>query len=179
VLEGRPWAEHQTLVCEVLGAPIQALKPLFLSGLLYSSADAGRPDADSAELRPSATVTLYGALRNTVAARLRDETQLREQLTSLTDELSVSPEAISENMLADPGILDPAELMPAPVSSGLELLERVRNALEDSATWLQEQGGDQAAHQLAAELAALQAALPNLTGPRLPFARPVAGATAT
>jgi hypothetical protein len=179
VLEARPWAEHQTLVCEALGVPIQALKPLFLSGLLYSSADAGRPDADSAELRPSATVTLYGALRNTVAARLRDETQLREQLTSLTDELSVSPEAISENMLADPGILDPAELMPAPVSSGLELLERVRNALEDSATWLQEQGGDQAAHQLAAELAALQAALPNLTGPRLPFARPVAGATAT
>jgi hypothetical protein len=61
----------------------------------------------------------------------------------------------------------------------MELLERVRNALEDSATFLQEQGDDQAAHQLAAELAALQAALPNLTGPRLPFDRQVAEASTT
>jgi hypothetical protein len=61
----------------------------------------------------------------------------------------------------------------------MELLERVRNALEDSAVFLQEQGDDQAAHQLAAELAVLQAALPNLAGPRLPFVQLVAGAPTT
>ena len=69
--------------------------------------------------------------------------------------------------------------VPAPVSAGMELLERVRNALEDSAVFLQEQGNDQASQQLAAELAALQAALPNLAGPRLPFVRSVDGAPTT
>ncbi|HEX9372055.1 MAG TPA: hypothetical protein VF897_13660, partial [Roseiflexaceae bacterium] len=61
----------------------------------------------------------------------------------------------------------------APAPAGLELLARMRNALEDSAEYLQEQSGDQA-RQLAQELAALQAALPDLSVPRLPFARLVA-----
>jgi hypothetical protein len=100
-------------------------------------------------------------------------------------------EGLAANLDAAPAALEQAEIAPdtfedetlqivaAPVSSGLELLERVRNALEDSAEYLQEQGGDQAALQLAAELAALQAALPNLSGPRLPFALQVGHRPAT
>jgi hypothetical protein len=123
-------------------------------------------------------VLLYGALRNAAAARLREDDQLRERVAAIAAELDTAPvpAPVARRALADA----PAEAtVPAPVSSGMELLERVRNALEDSAVFLQEQGDDQAAHQLAAELAMLQAALPNLAEPRLPFVLPVAGVPAT
>ena len=114
---------------------------------------------------------LYGALRNAAAARLREDDQLRERVAALAAELDSAPVSapVAQRALAD---------VPEPttVSAGMELLERVRNALEDSAVFLQGQGDEQATQQLAAELAALQAALPNLAGPRLPFARPVARA---
>jgi hypothetical protein len=103
-----------------------------------------------------------------------EDDQLRERVAALSATLDAAP-------VARPALADATAeaAVPASVSSGIELLERVRNALEDSAVFLQEQGNDQATQQLAAELAAIQAALPNLAGPRLPFAQPVAGAPAT
>jgi hypothetical protein len=124
-------------------------------------------------------VTLYGALRSTATARLREEEQLRERVAALEGDLDAATESAPSSLPAITTIAEAAEPAPLLVSSGMELLERVRNALEDSAVFIQEQGDDQTAHQLAAELAALQAALPNLAGPRLPFARPVAGSPAT
>ncbi|HEU5097951.1 MAG TPA: AAA family ATPase [Roseiflexaceae bacterium] len=180
-LEDRPWAERQSLVCETLGVPVESLRPLFRSALLYSSADTAHSDPDAAEASRRAAVTLYGALRNTAGARLREETQLRERLLALADQLDATSEAQADALpeAASASADAPEPPVSAPVSSGLELLERVRNALEDSAVWLQEQGSDQAAHQLAAELAALRAALPNLARPRLPFGRTVAEAAVT
>ena len=94
---------------------------------------------------------LYGALRNAAAARLREDDQLRERVAALAAALDAAPVAapVAQLALADAAA---EATVPAPVSSGMELLERVRNALEDSATFLQEQGNDQAAHQLAAEV---------------------------
>jgi len=62
--------------------------------------------------------------------------------------------------------------------AGLELLARIHNALEGSAEILQELNGAEA-RQLAEELAVLQAALPKLTGPRLPFALQLAPTVAS
>ncbi len=64
---------------------------------------------------------------------------------------------------------DPAT--PGTVPTGIELLTRVREALQVSAAYLQEQHGDPQAHQLAAELEVLQEALPDPAGPTAPLAR--------
>jgi hypothetical protein len=177
-LEAQSWSERHALVCDSIGAPAALLRPLFQRGLLYSDTQTAPAGPERAEAGQAAAVLLYRALRNAAAARLREDDQLRERVAAIADELgaaSVSAPA------ALPALADVAAeaSVPAPVSSGMELLERVRNALEDSATFLQEQGNDQVAHQLAAELAALQAALPNLAEPRLPFGRQVAGAPTT
>jgi hypothetical protein len=178
MLEKHGWAERQALVCEAIGTSAETLKPLFLRGLLYSSSEVAQPGAESAENRRATAVTVYGALRNIAAAYLREDTQLRDRVAGLTSELSTTLDAAPDASLSDDSA-DTPEPVASPVSSGLELLERVRNALEDSAVFLKEQGDDQAAHQLMAELAALRAALPNLAEPRLPFVRPVVVATVT
>jgi AAA ATPase-like protein/Homeodomain-like domain-containing protein len=177
-LEAQLWLEHHTLVCDAIGTPAATLKPLFQRGLLYSDIQTATAHPERAEGGHGAAVRLYGALRNAAAARLREDDQLRESVAALAAELDTAPVSVPVARLALADV--PAEAtVPAPVSSGMELLERVRNALEDSAVFLQEQGDDQDAHQLAAELAVLQAALPNLAGPRLPFAGPVAGVPTT
>jgi len=164
-LEAQPWGERTALVCETLDIPSEALKPLLLRGLLHID---------------EATVRIYAALRAAAAARLRGDELLRARVEGLAANLNAAPAALEQAEVApDTFEDDMLQIGAAPVSSGLELLERVRNALEDSAEYLQEQGGDQAALQLAAELAALQAALPNLSGPRLPFALQVGHRPAT
>ncbi len=177
-LESQPWSDRQALVCDSLGMPAETLKPLFQRGLLYSAMQTATAHPERAEGGQAAAVLLYGALRNAAAARLREDDQLRERVAALSATLDAAPD-ITPVVL--PAFADATveATVPAPVSSGMELLERVRNALEGSAVFIQEQGNDQATQQLAAELAALQAALPNLAGPRLPFARPVAGTPAT
>jgi hypothetical protein len=168
-LEAQPWLDRYALVCASIGTPAATLKPLFQRGLLIQLAHAERIEGDN-----GVAVQLYGALRNAAAARLREDDQLRERVAALAVELDSAPvpAPVAQHALAD---------VPEPttVSAGMELLERVRNALEDSAVFLQGQGDEQATQQLAAELAALQAALPNLAGSRLPFAQPVARAPAT
>src|SRR6266545_2068924 len=177
-LESQPWSDRQALVCDSLGMPAETLKPLFQRGLLYSAMQTATAHPERAEGGQAAAVLLYGALRNAAAARLREDDQLRERVAALSATLDAAPD-ITPVVL--PAFADATveATVPAPVSSGMELLERVRNALEGSAVFIQEQGNDQATQQLAAELAALQAALPNPAGPRLPFARPVAGTPAT
>jgi hypothetical protein len=165
-LAAHPWGEQTTLVCGTLAIPAETLKPLLLRGLL-------RID--------NTQITLYPALRAAAAACLREEDSLRERTAALAAALSsaaAGPAAEAEATHRAPDDVEP-QLGAAPVASGLELLERVRNALEDSAEYLQEQGDDLAARQLATELAALQAALPDLSEPRLPFARQVAGTPST
>ncbi|HJZ46528.1 MAG TPA: AAA family ATPase, partial [Roseiflexaceae bacterium] len=178
-LEGHPWGERHALVCEALGTPVETLRPLFQRGLLYNDTQTATARSDQAEGERRSAVTLYGALRNIAAARLREEEQLRERVIALAAELHSTTESTPPEQLEPIAAADPADPAPPPISAGMELLERVRNALEGSAVFLQEQGDDQAAHELAAELAALQAALPNLASPRLPFARQVAGTAAT
>jgi transposase len=165
-LAAHPWGEQTTLVCGTLAIPAETLKPLLLRGLL-------RID--------NTQITLYPALRAAAAACLREEDSLRERTAALAAALSSAAAghaAEAEATHRAPDDVEP-QLGAAPVASGLELLERVRNALEDSAEYLQEQGDDLAARQLATELAALQAALPDLSEPRLPFARQVAGTPST
>lgn len=168
-LEAQPWANRHTLVCDQLDVPAKTLTALFERGLLIQPAHPERVEG-----RHEEAVLLYGALRNAAAARLREDDQLRERVAALAAELDSAP--VSEPV-ARLALADAPE--PVPISVGMELLERVRNALEDSAVFLQGQSDEQATQQLAAELAALQAALPNLAGQRLPFARPVARAPAT
>jgi len=169
MLEAQPWSDRHTLVCGAIGVPEQTLKPLFQRGLLIQPTH-----LEHVEGGQEAAVLVYGALRNAVAARLREDEQLRERVAALATELESAPVSAPVARLT---LADTPE--PTTISAGMELLERVRNALEDSAVFLQGQGNEQATAQLAAELAALQAALPNLAGQRLPFAHPVARAPAT
>jgi transposase len=172
-LDAEPWWDRQALICDAIGVPAETLKPLFQRGLLYSNTST--TDHERSQGRPGAVVHLYGALRNTAAARLLEDDQLRERVAALAADLdTAAPAAAPAERLAPVDVPEPT-----PVSSGMELLERVRNALEDSAVFLQGKGDEQGSQQLAAELAALQAALPNLTGPRLPFVRQVAGTPTT
>jgi transposase len=168
-LEAQPWANRHRLVCDQLDVPAETLTAMFERGLLIHPGHLERVEGDQ-----EAAVLLYGALRNAAATRLHEDDQLRERVAALAAKLDSAPISapVARQALAD-------TLEPTPVSAGIELLERVRNALEDSAVFLQGQGDEQATQQLAAELAALQAALPNLTGQRLPFARAVARAPAT
>ena len=154
------------------------LRPLFQRGLLYNDSQTTTALPNLAASGHGTVVRLYGALRNAAVTRLREDDQLRERCYALAADLDSAPVSAP---ITPPAHADtPAQpAAPVPISSGMELLERVRNALEDSAVFLQEQGNDQASQQLAAELAALQAALPNLAGSRLPFARTVVGAPTT
>ena len=142
-LEAQPWSDRHALVCDAIGVPAETLKPLFQRGLLYSDIQPTAAPPERAEGGQAAAVLLYGALRNAAAARLREDEQLRERVAALAAELDTTPVAAPVAGRRSPTA--PAEAtVPAPISSGMELLERVRNALEDSAVFLQEQGNDQA-----------------------------------
>ncbi|MEO7913611.1 MAG: AAA family ATPase [Roseiflexaceae bacterium] len=168
-LEALPWSDRHTLVCDAIGVPTETLRPLFERGLLIQPTHLEHPEGGQ-----EAAVLLYGALHNAATSRLLEDEQLRERVAALAAELAHAPVSAPVARLAPADIPEPMT-----IPAGMELLERVRNALEDSAVFLQGQGNEQGTQQLAAELAALQAALPNLAGQRLPFAHPVARAPAT
>jgi adenylate kinase family enzyme len=138
------WGDQATLVCESLGMSIATLEGIRDRGLLQIA---------------GAHVTILSALQPHAAVRVGEDDDLRLLVENLATTLkamsSAAPEQESEG-----------EPPPATIPAGLELLARIRNALEDSAEYLQEQQDDQVARQLAAELEMLQAALPDLSGPQ-------------
>jgi transposase len=156
-LEERTWGEQIALVCAGLGVSAPAVDDLTLRDLLHVAGP---------------NVTLYGALREHAAARLREDAELRERLAALEPELDTVP-ALAPAPTAALEVAGQALAVGAPLPSGMELLARIQSALADSAAFLQA-SHDAEARQLAAELTTLHAALPKLGGPRHPFARPLA-----
>jgi transposase len=146
-----PWAEQAGLVCEALGIPPETLTALCRRALLTIN---------------RGTVRSFGALRFAVQAKLREDSALNEQVAALAAGLE---EHIEVNGLPLPK--GDVAATPGPVPTGLDLLTRVREALQVSAAYLQEQQDDPQAHQLAAELEVLQDALPDPIGPPAPLAR--------
>ena len=102
-------------------------------------------------------VAPFSGLRVQVETLLGEEETLREQVEALAVGLEAAAQA--EHLAADQLVA------PAVAPAGLELIERVREALHLSAAYLAEQQDDQVARQLAAELALLQGALPDPAGP--------------
>lgn len=158
-LETHPWAERMAFVCAALGLAVETPARLRERGLLVVA---------------GGMVMVFNALRFNAAARLREDGALREQLDALAAVLDAGVAAL--DTAANPGILDAdeAELAEAAMPAGLELINRVREALQHSAAYLQNQHADQAARQLVVELERLQAALPDPAGPRAPLARSIA-----
>jgi transposase len=137
-----PWADRAALICEALGIAPATFIALRGRALLTIN---------------RAVVAPFRGLRMQVETLLGEEETLREQVEALAVGLEAA--APAEHPAAD-------ELVaPAVAPAGLELIERVREALHLSAAYLQEQQDDQVAHQLAAELALLQGALPDPAGP--------------
>jgi hypothetical protein len=150
----RPWADQAEVICTALGIAPETVADLHRRALLTIN---------------HGTIAGFGALRFAAEAQLREDDTLREQIEAL---------AVDFEQTAAPAPLSPPEptleddaAAPAPVPAGLELLERVREALQVSAAYLQDQQDDQLAHQLAAELEVLQDALPDPAGPPAPLAR--------
>jgi hypothetical protein len=144
----RPWADHAALVCEALGVAPETFTALRGRALLTIN---------------RAVVAPFAALREQAEALLGQDGALREQGEILATGLEESAPDQSAEM---------DEVAVPPIApAGLELIERVREALHLSATYLQEQQDDQVAHQLAAELALLQGALPDPAGPPSALAR--------
>jgi hypothetical protein len=139
----RPWADHAALVCEALGVAPEAFAALHSRALLTIN---------------RAVVAPFGGLRAHAIALLDDEA-LRAQVEALASGLADA--APAEHLAVD------EIAAPVVAPAGLELIERVREALHLSAAYLQEQQDDQVAHQLAAELALLKGALPDPAGPPL------------
>jgi len=162
-LEERTWGEQTRLVREVLAIGEPTLNDLRLRDLLHIAG-------------PNATI--YGAIRTHAAARLREDAELRERLAALADDLDTTPTLPPNQPAPEAADSEQSLVVGAASPAGLELLTRIHNALEGSAEILQELNGAEA-HQLAEELAALQAALPKLTGPRLPFAHQLAPTVAS
>ena len=155
-LETRPWAEQMARVCETLGIAPETHAQLQRRGLLGVS---------------GAAVLTIGALRFTVETRLREDGEARKQLEALEAALNTSEPAALDTP-ANQGILDSEdERTPAAPPAGLELINRVREALQTSAAYMQDQHADQLARELVVELEALQAALPDPAGPRTPLVR--------
>jgi transposase len=150
----QPWAAQSATICAALELEPEIWHQLGRRGLLTTN---------------RSIVAIFGALRFAAEALLGEDSVLRERVVALAA------------LLEQPTILDPGAagaeseaetstaLLVAP--AGLELLERVREALQNSAAYLQEQQDDQVAHQLAAELEILQDALPSAAGPQAPLAR--------
>lgn len=162
-LAAQPWAEQADLIGDRLGVAPETFERLRQRDLLGSI---------SANLAP------FAALRPHIAARLREDTNLREELEALSASLDDEIAALDTTAKSD--ILEPAEqeVGSTAVPTGLELLSRLRDALEVSASYLQERPDDRVARQLAVELEALQAALPDPMGPRPFLAKPATGVPA-
>jgi transposase len=139
----RPWADQAELVCEALGVVPEAFAALRRRALLTIN---------------RAVVAPISALRAHAQMLLAEDEALRTQVEALA--VGLADVAPVEQLEAD-------EIAPAVAPAGLELIERVREALHLSAAYLQEQQDDQVAHQLAAELALLKGALPDPAGPPL------------
>jgi hypothetical protein len=147
-LHPHPWADHAAQVCEALGIAPETFAALRGRALLTIN---------------RAVVVPFSGLRVHVEAFLAEQVALREQIEALAVGLeNVAP---TEHPVAEPTVA------PAVAPAGLELIERVREALHLSAAYLQEQQDDQVAHKLAAELALLQGALPDPAGPPPTLAR--------
>jgi len=149
-----PWADRIALVCEALGVEQETVAQLHRRALLTTI---------------RGTVAIFGALRFEAEVRLREDNELRERLAAL----AISLEATAPTTAEAPSETSPPEegaaLAVAP--AGLELLTRVREALQSSAAYLQEQQDDHVAQQLAVELEILQDALPDPAGPHAPLVR--------
>jgi transposase len=143
----RPWAGRAALVCEALGVAPETFAALRGRALLEVN---------------RAVVVPFSALHELAEVQLREDEVLHE----LTEALAVGLEDLVPAEHAETEEIAALPIVPA----GLELIERVREALHLSAVYLQEQQDDQVAHQLAAELALLQGALPDPAGPP-PLAR--------
>ncbi|HET9224774.1 MAG TPA: hypothetical protein VFO07_19835, partial [Roseiflexaceae bacterium] len=143
-----PWADRAAQVCEALGIAPETFAALCGRALLTIN---------------RAVVAPFSGLREHVAALLAEEVLLHEQVEALA--IGLENAAPAEHPVAEPTVA------PAVAPAGLELIERVREALHLSAAYLQEQQDDQVAHQLAAELALLQGALPDPAGPPPTLAR--------
>jgi AAA ATPase domain/Homeodomain-like domain len=151
--------QQTTRICEALDIGLATPQRLKRRGLLMISGE---------------MVFTFGILRVCIEARLREDGDLRDLLQTLATDLEVTMPDVLDSP-SNPVILEPdeAERTAAPMPAGLDLLNRVREALQTSAAYLQDQDGDQEAHQLAAELEVLQAALPDPSGPRAASARVV------
>jgi transposase len=143
-----PWADRAALVCEALGIAAETFVELRSRALLTINL---------------AVVVPFSGLRQLAEQLLEEDEFLRSRADALAAGLAEAEPA--EHPEAD------ETAAPAVPPSGLELIERVREALHLSAAYLQEQQGDQVAHQLAAELALLQGALPDPAGPPPTLAR--------
>lgn len=163
MLAAQRWVEQADLVGERLGVGPETFERLRQRDLLGSS---------SANLPP------FTALRPHIAARLREDTDLREELQALSTSLDVETAALDTPTESDILGATEQELGSAAVPAGLELLSRLRDALEVSASYLQEHPDDRVARRLAVELEALQAALPDPMGPRPFLAQPATGVPA-
>jgi transposase len=147
-LHPRPWAGSAALVCDALGVAPETFTVLHGRALLLVNRGVVAP---------------FSVLREQAEALLSEDDALREQAEALAAGLEDA--APAEHIEIDEAAAPPV----AP--AGLELIERVREALHLSAAYLQEQQDDQVAHQLAAELSLLQGALPDPAGPPAPLAR--------
>ena len=154
-LDLQPWSERAPRACEALDIAPETVWRLQQRGLLSINKE---------------IYVIFGALRFAIAARLREDADLRERVHALAATLEgAEPATVDSTTNLD--ILEPSEPTPAPAAlpAGLDLLNRVREALQTSAAYLQDQPGDQVARQLAVELEVLQAALPDPAGPRAPL----------
>ena len=154
-LHPRPWAEQAAIICAALGIAPEALSDLRRRALLTIN---------------GAIVAGFGALRFAAEAQLRQDGALREQIEALAVDLDAVMLLELESPL-EPLLEGDSTATLVPVPAGLELLERVREALQVSAAYLQEQEDDQQAHQLAAKLEVLHEALPAPAGPPTPLVR--------
>jgi transposase len=139
------WAEHIAQICDALGIEQATVTQLRRRALLVSS---------------QATTALLDALYGEFEALLRRDAALHECVAAFT----ASQE--HGNLPTDDLDISTIEPIPSIVPTGIELLERVREALQNSAAYLQRRPSDQVARKLAAELEVLQGALPDLSGPR-------------
>jgi hypothetical protein len=156
-LDSYALVQQTARICEALGVGRATPQRLQRRGVLMINGE---------------SVVTLGVLRLSIEARLREDDELRELLQTLATDLEVAMPDVLDSA-PNPGILerDEAESTLAPMPAGLDLLNRVREALQTSAAYLQDQHGDQEARQLAVELEVLQAALPDPNGPRAAHAR--------
>jgi hypothetical protein len=139
------WADRIAHLCESLDIDQETVVQLKRRGFLVSS---------------QATAAILGALRGEFQAILREDSSLHECVAALA--AAQEQGETGEAGAPEAPVLD---ITPPVAPAGLELLERVREALQNSAAYLQKRNDDDLAHQLAAELEVLQGALPNPAGP--------------